>query len=507
MPEIMRPSVHERWAHLRFSIVGPLLAAPPARGELAAALAELAAKSWLHPATGEPTRFAVSTIERWYHQARRAKVDPVGVLRRKIRQDSGQHRALGAPLQQALLEQYGQHHAWSYALHYDNLVALAATDSTLGPLPSYSTVRRFMTAKGLWKHRRVTSRDTAGARCAAARLADREVRSFEAEHVNGLWHLDFHHGSKKVLTPGGSWVTPLVLGVLDDRSRLAGHVQWYTEETAVNLVHALSQAVQKRALPRALLTDNGSAMVAAEVTQGLTRLGIVHHTTLPYSPYQNAKQEVFWAQLEGRLVAMLEGVRDLTLPFLNEATQAWVEMEYHRTIHSETRQSPIERYLQGPDVGRPSPGSQPLRIAFMTEERRTQRRSDGTVTIEGQRFEIPGHCRALAQVTVRYARWDLTQVFLVDERTGAVLSRIYPLDRAKNADGLRRRLVPASSRESMAAHASSADVGIAPLLRQLMADYAATGLPPAYLPQLDAAPPGTDDRGAPVTNDQEVTPS
>jgi hypothetical protein len=31
--------------------------------------------------------------------------------------------------------------------------------------------------------------------------------------------------------------------------------------------------------------------------------------------------------------------------------------------------------------------------------------------------------------------------------------------------------------------------GIAPRLRELMADYAATGLPPAYLPQHDA----TDD--------------
>ena len=30
--------VHERWAHLRFSVVGQLLAAPPLTGELKAAL-------------------------------------------------------------------------------------------------------------------------------------------------------------------------------------------------------------------------------------------------------------------------------------------------------------------------------------------------------------------------------------------------------------------------------------------------------------------------------------
>jgi hypothetical protein len=55
-------------------------------------------------------------------------------------------------------------------------------------------------------------------------------------------------------------------------------------------VHGFSQAIQKRGLPGALLTDNGSAMVAEDVTEGLLRLGIVHERTLPYSPYQNGKQ-------------------------------------------------------------------------------------------------------------------------------------------------------------------------------------------------------------------------
>jgi hypothetical protein len=35
-------------------------------------------------------------------------------------------------------------------------------------------------------------------------------------------------------------------------------------------------------------------MTAAEITQGLTRLGILHQTTLPYSPYQHVAQPVMW---------------------------------------------------------------------------------------------------------------------------------------------------------------------------------------------------------------------
>src|SRR5712692_4881468 len=74
-------------------------------------------------------------------------------------------------------------------------MALAETRPDLNPAPSYATLRRFLKANGLDKRRRVTSRQTAGADRAEARLFDREVRSYEAAYVNGLWHWDCHHGS------------------------------------------------------------------------------------------------------------------------------------------------------------------------------------------------------------------------------------------------------------------------------------------------------------------------
>ena len=55
------------------------------------------------------------------------------------------------------------------------------------------------------------------------------------------------------------------------------------------------------------MTDNGAAMVAEETTNGLALLGVLHQTTLPYSPHQNGKQECFWGQIEGRLLPMPTG--------------------------------------------------------------------------------------------------------------------------------------------------------------------------------------------------------
>jgi transposase InsO family protein len=476
--------VHERWARFRFSVIGRLLAAPPDKGALRAALEELAAHEWRHPTTGAPVRFGVSTLERWFYRARNERQDPVGVLRRKRRLDAGEQASMTTPLRQALLAQYNAHKSWSAKLHHDNLVALAETRSDLRPVPSYTTVRRFLRAHGLTKRRPLTTRQTAGALAATARLDAREVRSYEADYVNGLIHWDCHVGSRKVLTPRGTWATPVLFGVLDDHSRLACHLQWYLAETAENIAHGLSQAVQKRGLARAALSDNGAAMTATEITEGLARLGILHQTTLPYSAYQNGKQEVLWGQVEGRLMAMLEHVEDLTLAKLNEATQAWVEHDYNRRHHSEIDDTPLARFLAGPDVTRPCPDAATLRLAFTRTERRTLRKSDGTVTVEGRRFEVPNQYRHLSMLEVRYAAWDLTEVHLADLHTGSVLCRLFPQDKARNASGLRRTLQPIATGSVAAAPANPPPArGMAPLLERLIDRQAATGLPPAYLPK------------------------
>ena len=498
MPQKPRgPRVHERWAHLRFSVIGQLLAAPPDTGELRAAIEALAARTWQHPTSGEPARFGFSTIERWYYRALRERTDPVGVLRRKLRADAGQQIAVGDAVRRAVLAQYAAHKSWSVQLHHDNLVALAETQVELKPVPSYATLRRFMRANGLDKRRRITTRRTDGAERAEARIADREIRRYEAEYVNGLWHWDCHHGSKKVLTARGEWATPILFGVLDDRSRLACHLQWYLSETAEVIAHGLSQAFQKRGLPRAALSDNGAAMTAAEITDGLMRLGVLHQTILPYSPYQNAKQEAFWGPVEGRLIAMLEHVPDLTLSFLNEATQAWVEHEYNRKLHSEIGTTPLARFMAGPAVTRVCPNSDALRLAFMRTAQRTQKKSDGSIVIEGRRFEIPNRYRHLSRIEVRYAGWDLGLIHLVDERTGTVLARLYPQDKTLNASGLRRTLDPLSSSPAEPAPSASAPT-IPPLLARLLDKQSSSGLPPAYLPKDDATgDKDTNDEGEP----------
>lgn len=462
------------WGQFRFAVIGSLLTCPPEPGELQEELRRLAKRTYRHPRTGSPVTFGFSTIERWYYQALRTE-RPVMALERKIRSDAGSSKAMSKELVAELGRQYKNYPNWSYKLHADNLCALVKEQPELGETPSYSTVSRRMKERG-WYKKRIAK--TKGQIRAATRLDKAEVRSFEAPHVHALWHLDFHHGSLRVLDSNGRWHTPIALGILDDHSRLCCHLQWYLQETAEVLHHGLVQAFHKRGLPRGLMTDNGGAMIAGETQNGLAHLSIQHFKTLPYSPYQNGKQEAFWGVLEGRLLAMLARNESLSLQTLNRITQAWVEVEYQRTVHEETGQSPLDRAVGNTDVSRSSPESEEIDFGFTIRDQRRQRRSDGTIQLKGMRLEIPARFSHLTKLTVRYRSWDLSKAWLVDQRNDKILAIIRPQDKMKNGSGERRALDP----DPLMAYESKPAAELPPLLRKIVAEYAATGVPAAYIP-------------------------
>jgi putative transposase len=358
----------------------------------------------------------------------------------------------------------------------DNLRVVLADKEPGRLAPSYPSVRRYMKARGL-RRQSLPQRDTEGVRAARERLETREVRSYEVDSVGALWHADFHDGSRKVLTKRGELVTPQLFGCIDDHSRLICHLQWYTNEDTETFVHGMSQAFLRRGLPRSLMTDNGPAMSSGEFTEGLARLGISHNPTLAYSAYQNAKAESFWGRVEGRLMTMLQHEKPLTLELLNRASQAWVELDYHRALHQELGTTPLQRYVNAPSLARECPSIEALRAAFRIQISRKQRRSDGTVSLEARRFEVPNRYRHLDKLTLRYARWDLSHVDLVDPRADTIVCALLPLDKSANADALRRTL-----ENPQRTAIPQGSIGVAPLLRKLLADYAATGLPPAFLP-------------------------
>ena len=75
-------------------------------------------------------------------------------------------------------------------------------------------------------------------------------------------------------------------------------------------------------------------------------------------------------------------------------------------------------------------------------------------------------------------RWDLSQVEMVDERSGKDICTLYPLDKRRNASGHRIAVQPV-----MTTHEPGPkEEGMAPLLKKMMEEQAVTGLISPYLP-------------------------
>lgn len=148
---VVDPLKRDRWARLRFSIIGPLLAAPPGAGELRSALAALSVKHRRHPDLGPGYALASRQLERWYYTARAAG-DPVAALKNRLRGNIGRFPSLSPQAVEGLTTQYREHPGWTAQLHFDNLrVALAGSDS---PLASYPTIRRYLKAQGMFRQAR-----------------------------------------------------------------------------------------------------------------------------------------------------------------------------------------------------------------------------------------------------------------------------------------------------------------------------------------------------------------
>ena len=249
----------------RYVILEPLLTRPPAPGELAARLREMSSKSYIQQWDHRSINVSVRTLERWYAECKKAAL-PTQALQPKLRSDRKQTRVVLETHKKWLAEFNRKYPSWSVQLLYDNMDA--ANLATF--IPSYSTILRYFKAQNFFtkslrsKHRNV-----------------KEIRSYEVEYVGQLWHMDFHMGSRMVLTESGEFKQPICMAIIDDKSRLVCHAQWFLNETAEVLVHGLCQAIAKRGMPATFYTDNGSAMKAYELVTGLEVLAIKKETTLP----------------------------------------------------------------------------------------------------------------------------------------------------------------------------------------------------------------------------------
>ena len=263
------------------------------------------------------------------------------------------------------------------------VVRIIAADR--GWSPSRRTIQRLFMERGLNVRSDGSPPDTFG--------------RFEADVTNELWTGDALHGP--VIARHKSYL----LAFIDDHSRLLVGYRWCHSEDTVRLEAALHSGLCSRGVPRSVYLDNGSAMASKQFLRACASLGIRLTHSTPRRPQGRGKIERFFRTVRDQFLVEIDTNPPADLSEMNRLFAAWVEGVYHRRVHSETGQAPLDRF-DGSVVRFPTAAE--LHEAFLWSEWRVVTKV-GTVSLFSNNYEVDA---ALAgqRVELVFDPFDLTDI-------------------------------------------------------------------------------------------------
>lgn len=382
----LTPKTHqEAVAVFRHGVIGALTQAQMDRGQLRAALKQLARQHFRPPGAKATRSYSESTLERWYYRYRKRGLD--GLLPGK-RRDAGRAQALTPELRQMLLDIRREHPSASASLILRTLVASGRMQE--GALSS-TTLRRLYVEAGLDRVALQAGED------AKTRLR------WQAARPMALVHGDVCHGPSLRID---GHVRPLrIHGMLDDASRYGLALEAHHTEREVDMLGVLTRSLRRHGKPDALYLDNGATYRGDTLATACARLGITLLHARPYDAQARGKMERFWRTLREGCLNFIGGLT--SLHDVNVRLWAFLDQHYHRAPHAGLfGKSPAEVFEAAP----PSPrfDESAVHDALTVRLRRRVRR-DTTVPIDGKDYELDqGHlagrivtlCRSLADLSL-----------------------------------------------------------------------------------------------------------
>jgi putative transposase len=228
---------------------------------------------------------------------------------------------------------------------------------------------------------------------------------FEADACGELWTADGWDGPV-VGELGGRHAQ--LFSFLDDRSRLICHGAFYADVGEWSFQRCLREAIIRRGLPSSLYIDNGSAQTSLQLKLICARLGVRIVHSRPYRPQGRGKKERHYRTVAEQFGLEVEVAGVDTLAQLNRYLAAWIEQSYHRRVHRGTGQSPLQRWMAGPSVLRPTPDPDALREAFLWTAVRTVT-ATRSVSLHGNVYDVDPSLVG-RRIELRYDPTDLTAI-------------------------------------------------------------------------------------------------
>jgi len=166
------------------------------------------------------------------------------------------------------------------------------------------------------------------------------------EHPGALWVGDFEHGP--LVMHQGQAIKTHLSAWIDCHSRYIVEARYDVRENLDILVDSLLRAWGNHGASRELYVDNAKIYHAKALKLACTQLNIKLWHRPPRDPAPGGLIERFFQTCQIQLEAEVRASQILTLEELNRVLVAWLQTAYHQELHSETGQTPRERYHQEP---------------------------------------------------------------------------------------------------------------------------------------------------------------
>jgi len=327
---------------------------------------------------GEPRHISRNTLDRWIRAYRQRGL---AGLRDQPRSDTGSSKRHPELIEEAV--RLRQERPERSAAHIAEMLRVSH-----GVHIAERTLREQFQKRGLTQDELLRDRRTWG--------------RYEASAPNERWIADVLVGPFVPFPRApGSQRARLFL-IVDDHSRLVVHSRWCPFEKLRSGQDVLHAAILRRGLPEQLYVDNGAAFVGQELGRCCAVLGIRLIHSRPYAPQGRGKLERLNRVIRERFLLEVEQVGVASLDELNDRFWAWTERYLNVRRHSQTGESPLERYARG-TLREADP--ERLRDAFLWSEQRKVSRT-ATVSFQGNDYQTDHSLRG-RRVELRFRPEDL----------------------------------------------------------------------------------------------------
>jgi transposase InsO family protein len=241
-------------------------------------------------------------------------------------------------------------------------------------------------------------------------LGKKVRKRWSRDHTHDLWVGDFENGPY-VLKDGS--VVPTYLSVfIDCHSRYGIEARYYFRQNLDVLIDSFIRALSVHGAPRSLYVDRAKVYLANGLRAACYRLDIKLLHRPPRDPPPGGLVERLIQTIQTQLEAEIRAGDLLTLEQLNRYLSAWLAVDYHKTVHSQTRQTPEKRYQDGLTVIRQVDMGKVIE-SFMQSTHRTVDRTFADVRVDNRFYRVDAKLRG-DRVQVKYdpfSSLDTVQIY------------------------------------------------------------------------------------------------